>query len=226
MLKDDFSKMYECGVHIGHRTQKWNPKMKKYIHGEKNGIHVIDLEKTEDCLKKAMEFLNKLSVEGKTVLFVSTKPQSIKLLEGTAIDVHMPYVVNRWISGLLTNFDTLKTRIKYFVNLKEQDSSGELEKYTKKEASNLRKQIEKLETTLGGVQTLTRLPDAVFVVDAVRDSVVVKEALKLKIPLVSIVDTNADPTKITYPIPANDDAVKSLTYVLGKIKEAFKKTSK
>ena len=218
--------MFENAVHVGHRAQKWNPKMKKFIYGERNGIHIINLEKTAEYLDRALEFLSKLASEGRTLLFVSTKPQSVKLLEGLAKECRMPYVISKWIPGLLTNFGTLKNRIKYLADLKEQEKNGEFDKYTKKEASNLRKIMEKLELALGGVQTLMDKPDAVFVVDAVRDHIVVEEANRLRIPVVSIVDTNADPAVIDYPIPGNDDEVKSLIYFFNKIKGALTSSSK
>jgi small subunit ribosomal protein S2 len=170
--------------------------------------------------------LSKLANEGKTVLFVSTKPQSVKLLEETAKECHMPYVVSKWIPGLLTNFGTVKTRIKYLADLKAQEKGGEFDKYTKKEVSNFKKAMEKLEIALGGVQNMFDLPDAVFIVDAVRDHIVVEEASRLGIPVVAIVDTNADPTVVTYPIPGNDDAVKSLVYFFNKVKGVFQKSSK
>ena len=221
MTKQECQTMFENAVHVGHRAQKWNPKMKKFIYGERNGIHIINLEKTAEYLDRALEFLSKLASEGRTLLFVSTKPQSVKLLEGLAKECRMPYVISKWIPGLLTNFGTLKNRIKYLADLKEQEKNGEFDKYTKKEASNLRKIMEKLELALGGVQTLMDKPDAVFVVDAVRDHIVVEEANRLRIPVVSIVDTNADPAVIDYPIPGNDDAVKSLIYFFNKIKGAL-----
>lgn len=218
--------MFECAVHIGHRTQKWNPRMKRFIYGERHGIHIINLEKTLECLEKALAFLAKTVAEGKTVLFVSTKPQSVKLLEEAARDCRVPYVVSKWIPGLITNFSTLKTRIKYLADLKSQEASGGFDKYTKKEASKLKKIIDKLQISLGGVQNLTARPDVVFVLDALRDRIVVKEAKRLRIPVVGIVDSNADPTIVNYPIPGNDDALKSLTYFIEKIKEVFKTSSK
>lgn len=226
MQVDEIKKMFECAVHIGHRTQKWNPRMKKYIYGERHGIHVINLEKTQECLEKALAFLAKNVAEGKVILFVSTKPQSVKLLEEAAKDCHTPYVVSKWIPGLITNFSTLKTRIKYLADLKSQEESGGFDKYTKKEASKLKKIIDKLQISLGGVQNLTARPDVVFVLDALRDRIVVKEAKRVRIPVVGIVDTNADPTIVTYPIPGNDDALKSLTYFIEKIKEVFKSSGK
>jgi len=222
MVTQDIKVMFEHGVHIGHRTQKWNPKMKKFIFGEKNGVHLIDLEKSFDCLEKALSFLSKLASEGKKILFVSTKPQSLKLLEDVAKACNMPYVISKWIPGLLTNFGTLKTRIKYLVDLKRQEESGEFEKYTKKEAGKLKKTIEKLEGSLGGVETMMSLPDAVFVIDAVRDFIAIEEARTLHIPVVAITDTNADPGMVDYPIPGNDDAVKSLEFFLEQVQEILK----
>jgi len=216
--KVDIKEMLEAAVHFGHKTQKWNPKMKKYIYTTKNGVHIFDLEKTKDCLEKALEFIKKLSSGGKTILFVSTKPQSAHLVIEVAESCKMPYVIHKWMGGLLTNFSTIKQRIRYLKNLKDQEKNGEFEKYTKKEASELRKTIDKLESALGGVRDLDALPDAVFVVDALRDRIAVNEANKMKIPVIGIVDSNADPYGVNYTIPGNDDAVKSLTYLIQKVK--------
>jgi len=215
--------MFENAVHVGHRTQKWNPRMKKFLYGEKDGVHVINLEKTAEGLDRALAFLEKLASEGKNVLFVSTKPQSLKLIEESAKSCGMPYVVSRWIPGLITNFSTLKNRIKYFVNLKAEMASGEFDKYTKKEASKLKKIIDTLELSLGGVQNLKNVPDAVFVIDTVRDQIAVKEARVAGIPIVAITDSNSDPTVIDYAIPGNDDALKSLTFLVGKVVSSLNK---
>lgn len=214
----DIKEMLEAAVHFGHKTQKWNPKMKKYIYSSKNGIHIFDLEKTKAALEKALDFIKKVSSSGKNVLFVSTKPQSSHLIVEAAEACNMPYVIHKWMGGLLTNFTTIKQRIRYLKNLKEQEKAGDFDKYTKKEASELRKTIEKLESALGGVRNLDALPDVVFIVDALRDRIAVNEASKMKIPVVGIVDSNSDPDGIDYPIPANDDAVKSLTYLIQKVK--------
>ncbi|MFH1284166.1 MAG: 30S ribosomal protein S2 [Candidatus Peregrinibacteria bacterium] len=216
--------MFDNVVHVGHHTQKWNPRMKKFLYGDEGGVHIINLEKTLTGLDLALSFMSKIISEGKTILFVSTKPQAVNLVEDLASNCNMPYVTSKWIPGLITNFSTIKRRIKYLADLKEQEASGEFEKYTKKEASSLRKMIEKLEMSLGGVQNLKSEPDAVFVVDVVRDLIVVKEANKVHIPVVALVDSNSDPTLIDYPIPANDDALKSLSYLLGKIQEILKKS--
>ncbi|MBD3330304.1 30S ribosomal protein S2 [Candidatus Peregrinibacteria bacterium] len=218
--------LFQNFVHIGHRTQKWNPKMKKYLYGELDGYHIINLEKTIDLLDIALQFLSKTSGEGKTILFVSTKPQSMNLIKNVAQSCNMPYVASKWIPGLITNYSTVKTRIKYLSDLKEQAASGELDKYTKKEASQLKKNIAKLQIALGGVQKMTKAPDVVFVLDPVRDDIVVKEANKSKIPVVAFTDSNADPDLIDYPIPANDDALKALDFMLDKIAEAVKKPNK
>lgn len=212
--------MFENAVHVGHRTQKWNPLMKKYICGEKNGLHVINLEKTAEMLNNALDYLKKSISEGKTVLFVSTKPQSAKFIRDISTRLKMPYVDIKWIPGLLTNFDTIKTRVKYLSNLKEQEANGEFEKYTKKEASKLKKELLKLQSSLGGVQEMKDKPDIVFVVDVVRDFIAVKEANVMNIPVVGFVHTNADPTNLVFPIPANDDAIKSLSYLFSRIKDA------
>ncbi|MEK7673343.1 MAG: 30S ribosomal protein S2 [Patescibacteria group bacterium] len=222
MANLSINEMFDSAVHIGHRTQKWDPRMRKYIYGEKNGVHIINLEKTNECFVKALNFLTKSVSEGKNVLFVSTKPQSIRLVEEAAQSCGMPYVVAKWIPGLLTNFSTIKTRIRYLSDLKSQESLGDFDKYTKKEASKLRKVIEKLTVTLGGVQNLNARPDVVFIVDILRDKIVVKEARKLGIPVVGISDTNADPTTVDYPVPGNDDAIKSLGYLVSKVVEAIK----
>lgn len=221
MTKKDVQEMFDAAVHIGHRKHKWNPKMKKFIFGERNGIHIINLEKVVDYLDRALVFLSKSVADGKTVLFVSTKPQSVKLLEESASECRMPFVVSKWIPGLLTNFSSVKNRIKYLADLKKQEETGEFAKYTKQEASKLRKVIAKLQIALGGVQNLTSRPDVVFVADVLRDKIVVKEAKKLRIPVIGIVDTNADPTSVDYPIPGNDDALRSLSYLVGRIKDAI-----
>ena len=224
--KNIYQEMVDNSVHFGHKTQKWDPRMKKYLYGEKNGVHVFNLEMTAALLEKACAALSKTVSEGKVVLFVSTKPQAIALIEATAKECGMPFVVSRWIPGFLTNFPTVKKRIDYLKDLKEQEASGELEKYTKKEAGKLKKTIEKLEMSLGGVQNLTRRPDMVFVADVVKDKIVVKEANVCKIPVVAIVDSNSNPLPVDFPIPGNDDAVRSLKFFIGKVADAIKAARK
>jgi len=219
-----YKEMVANAVHFGHRTQKWDPRMRKYLHGEKNGIHIFDLEKTVEMLNKALDFLSKSVAEGKLILFVSTKPQAIHLIEKTAKECGMPFIVTRWVPGFITNFPTIKKRIKYLNDLRSQQETGEFDKYTKKEASKLKKEIDKLETSLGGVKDLTRKPDVIFVGDVVKDRIVVEEAYRAKIPVVAIVDSNANPERVTYPIPGNDDAVRSISYLVGKVAEVIKGT--
>ncbi len=226
MTKQLLQEMFDNAVHVGHRTQKWNPLMKKYIYGERNGLHVINLESTHKLLEEALTFMKRLVSEGKTILFVSTKPQTVVILKELADKLNMPYVSSKWISGLLTNHSTLKTRIKYFTDIKSKSASGELEKYTKKEVAKMKKQIEKMDLGLGGVEFMKGLPDAVFIVDALRDDIVVKEANKLNIPVIGLVDTNVNPSLVNYPIPANDDALKSLSFLFGIIEKELMKSKK
>lgn len=226
MVKNIYQEMVDNAVHFGHKTQKWDPRMKRYLYGEKNGVHIFNLEKTADLLEKACGFLAKTVAEGKIVLFVSTKPQAIALMEETAKECGMPFVVSRWIPGFLTNFPTIKTRINYLRDLKDQEATGKFEKYTKKEVGKLKKTIDKLEASLGGVENLTKKPDVVFVADVVKDKIVVAEANECGISVVAIVDSNANPITVNYPIPGNDDAVKSLKFLVGKVAEAIQTARK
>ncbi len=207
-------------VHYGHPTFKWNPKMKPYIFGSRFGIHIFDLHKTAECLKEALDFLADSAQKGKQILFVGTKQQCRKPLQDIKAETNMPIVTDKWIPGLLTNYKTIKGRIDYFKQLKESDRRGDLSKYTKKEQVKLRKKIQDLSISLSGVENMTSVPDVVFVTDIVRDIISVKEAKRLRIPVVAIVDSNADPDLADYVIPANDDAIKSLTYILEMVKEA------
>lgn len=220
-MSKNLQEMLDAAVHFGHKTQKWNPKMRPYIYGDKNGVHLFDLTKTEECLAKALDYLQQAAASGKTILLVSTKPQAAALLTETARATHMPFVVHKWLSGLLTNFGTMKHRIRYLRKLSDEEKNGEFSKYTKKEAAQLKKVLYKLETALGGVRDLEKLPDILFVADTVRDRIVVQEANKLKIPVVGICDSNADPDGVLFPIPGNDDAIKSLTYLITKVKDAI-----
>ncbi len=206
-----------AACHFGHRKEKWNPKMKKHLYGVRKGIHIFDLAQTKKHLELVVSHLKKLQTEGKTILFVSTKQQSIPLIERLAGNVGQPMVTKKWIPGLLTNWSTIKRRLKYYLDLQKSFQTGEIEKYTKKEQTALRKLLAKLDIALAGVSKMSGLPDAVFVVDAIRDRVAVLEAAKLKIPIFGICDSNADPDHFTAYIPANDDAVKSINLVLSTI---------
>ncbi len=213
--------LLSAACHIGHRKEKWNPKMAPYLYGTNRGIHVFDLTQTCDHLKKVCEALGKLQAEGKTILFVSTKQQTIPLIEDLGQALHQPTVTKKWIPGLLTNWGNMKRRLKYYLDLQRSFQTGEVEKYTKKEQTQLRKKLAKLDAALSGVAQMTQLPDAIFVIDAVRDLVAVREASKLKIPLYGICDSNADPTDFTLCIPANDDAVKAVLIVLDTVRAAL-----
>jgi len=207
-------------VHFGHRSSKWNPKMTSFLFGKKNGVHIFDLNKTYTGLNAATEFLEAACAQGKRVLFVSTKQQATGIVKEQAERSGMPYVTKKWIPGLLTNFKTIRARVRYMNKLKEDRASGELDKYTKKEALNLSKTITKLEEALGGVSDLEKTPDIVFILDVCRDKIAAKEAKKIGATVVAICDSNADPEGIDYIIPGNDDALKSITYLLTTIGDA------
>lgn len=212
--------MLEAVVHFGHRPSKWNPNMKPYIYGKKFGVHVFDLTKTAEMLENACDILTEEVANGAIVLFVSTKPQAETLVREAAEKTGMPYVTEKWIGGLLTNFNIIRKRVKYLQMLRSQRATGEFDKYTKNERAKLEKQIEKLETALGGIEELTKLPNYLFIADIIKDTTAVREAQRIGIPIVAIVDTNGDPNQVTYPIPGNDDAVKSLAYLIGRIRDA------
>lgn len=213
--------MAKNAVHFGHPTHKWNPKMKPYLFGARQGIHIFDLQKTAKALVIALDFLSNAARAKKTILFVGTKQQCHAALVDIKKVTKMPIVTDKWIPGLLTNFKTIKKRITYFKQLKLDDASGALQKYTKKEQVKLRKKVQDLSSTLSGVEEMEDLPDLVFVTDIVRDHIPVEEARKLHIPVIGIVDSNGDPDMVDLPIPANDDAIKSIEYILNLAKEAI-----
>lgn len=216
------STMLEAGCHFGHRASKWNPKMRKFLYDRRDGIHVFDLTKSATYLEKALEFLRESCAAGKSVLLVSTKLQAIKLITEAANETDSAFVTRKWIPGLLTNFDTVKRRIKYFKDLKEQKAKGEWEeKYTKKERVELGRTLEKLQTAFSGVEHMYRVPDVIVVLDAVRDTLALKEARRLNIPTVAVCDSNADPDLVTYVVPGNDDAVKALSFFVSEFKKAI-----
>lgn len=219
--------LLQAGVHFGHRTQRWNPKMKHYLYGKRNGIHIFDLEQTAHKLNEALAFLYDQVSIGKTVLFVSTKNQTADILPNAAKEANSPYLANRWPGGFLTNYPTIKKRIQYLLSLEENKESGELtKKYTKKEALMFERDILKLNEVLVGVKTLKGLPDVVFVADAVRDQLAIVEAHKMKIPVVAICDSNSDPELVDYVIPANDDALRSLALVIQAVSSAIQQGRK
>ncbi|HVM00947.1 MAG TPA: 30S ribosomal protein S2 [Egibacteraceae bacterium] len=201
--------LLEAGVHFGHQTRRWNPKMKRFIFSERNGIYIIDIQQTIGMLEQAYHFVRDTVARGGTVLFVGTKKQAQEAVEQQAMRVGMPYVNYRWLGGMLTNFETIKARLRRLNELEEMEQSGTLELLPKKEVLTLRREREKLERNLGGIRGMNKLPAAVWVVDTVKEHIAVKEANRLGIPVVAVVDTNCDPDEIQYVIPGNDDAIRS-----------------
>lgn len=219
----DLKQLLEAGCHFGHQSRRWNPAMSKYIYSTRDKVHIFDLAKTKEGLEKACEFLRGVVKGGGTILFVGTKRQAKEIVTEAAKKAGMPYVTERWLGGMLTNFNQAGKSLRRLKDLKEQKERGELKKYTKKEQLLLDREIAKLERFFGGISQMARMPDAVFVVDTHKEEVAVKEANIMKIPVVGIVDTNGDPDLVDYVIPANDDAVKSIELVVNEITEAISK---
>ena len=218
-IKVDAEEMLQAGLQFGHKTSRIHPKIKPYLFGARNGINIFDLEKTSVKFREALEFISNLIADQKTLLMVGTKVQMKNLIKTTAQECDLSYISERWLGGTFTNFETVKKRIEYFKNLEAQKKSGELEKYTKKEQSKINKELGRLELKFGGVKDLARLPDAVFVADMKKDALCIKEARAKKIKIIAVADTNVDPTLADWPIPANDDAISSVKYILNKVKE-------
>ena len=211
--------LVDAACHFGHRREKWNPRMAPYIYCTRKGVHIFDLEQTEESLKKMCEHLKKMQKEGKIILFVSTKQQSTSLVEELGESLGQPTVTKKWMPGLLTNWNTMKKRIKYYLDLQQSFRTGEVEKYTKKEQLDLRKELAKLDIAFSGVSSMPGMPHALFVVDSVRDHVAVLEARKLHIPVFGICDSNSNPDDSSVFVPANDDAVKSIGIVLQTVRD-------
>lgn len=209
--------LLEAGVHFGHRSARWNPKMKKYIYAEKGGIHIINLEKTLELLKEADNFLSQTVAEGKTILFVGTKKQAVEIVKKAAEAAGMPYVIERWPGGLLTNFDVVKGTINKMVSMQKLLESEDFQKMNKKEQSAFKSQLKRKETLFGGLNKLQKMPDVLFLIDVPSQKIAVKESRGVGIPIVALVDTNANPETIDWPIPANDDATKSLDLLTNHI---------
>ena len=214
--------LLEAGVHFGHRTRRWHPKMRSYIFTERNGIHIIDLQQTISRLEEACEKVKEVASEGGTILFVGTKKQGQENLASAAESCDMPHVNERWLGGTLTNFRTIRQRIDYLLDLEARYARGDFEGLPKKEALGIEKEIARLNRRLGGIKAMLRLPDMVFIVDIRREDIAVKEAHRLGIPIVAMVDTNCDPDPIDFIIPANDDAIRAIKLICGKIAEAIK----
>ena len=202
--------LLEAGVHFGHQTARWNPKMKKYIFGERNGIYIINLELTLGCLEKALLFLKQLASEGKEVLFVGTKKQAQIPLKEAAVACGMPYVNQRWLGGMLTNFETIRKSIKKLDSIDKMEQDGSFQFITKKEIGSLKKEREKLIKNLSGIREMRKVPGAVFVIDAELEKISIAEAKKLGVPVVAVLDTNGNPDNIDFPLPGNDDAIKAV----------------
>ncbi|MFQ6000496.1 MAG: 30S ribosomal protein S2 [Anaerolineae bacterium] len=214
--------LLEAGVHFGHRTGRWHPKMRSYIFTERNGIHIIDLQQTISRLEEACEKVKEVASEGGTILFVGTKKQAQESIALAAESCGMPYVNERWLGGTLTNFRTIRQRIDYLLDLEARYARGDFEGLPKKEALGIEREIARLNRRLGGIKEMLRLPDMVFIVDIRREDIAVKEAHRLGIPIVAMVDTNCDPDPIDFIIPANDDAIRAIKLICGKIAEAVK----
>lgn len=210
MAQVTLKQLLEAGVHFGHQTKRWNPKMAKYIFGEKNGIYIIDLEKTLASLEQACNFLSKIAAAGQSILFVGTKKQAQAPIQETADRCHMPYVNERWLGGMLTNFSTIRKSITRLDQIEQMEKEGTYQFIKKKEVMHLRKEREKLMKNLAGVRKMNRLPAALFVIDPKKEDIAIREATRLSIPTVALIDTNCDPDVITYPIPGNDDAIRAI----------------
>ena len=213
--------LLECGVHFGHQTRKWNPKMSKYIYVSRKGIHIIDLQKTIKYFRNTYNLVKDLATEGKTVLFVGTKKQASNAIKEYAQKAGMPYVSNRWLGGMLTNFKTIKKSIKKLERIEAMESSGQISLLTKKEALMLRRTKNKLNDYLEGIRDMVKIPDLLFVIDPVKEFIAVKEARKLGIKIIAPLDTNCDPDLVDYPIPGNDDAVRSIQLFCKEISAAI-----
>lgn len=213
--------LLEAGVHFGHQTRRWNPKMAKYIFTERNGIYIIDLQKTVKKAEEAYSFVRSIAEEGKSVLFVGTKKQAQEAIKDEALKADMYFVNERWLGGMLTNFQTIQKRVSRLKELEAMEADGTFEVLTKKEVQGLKHEMEKLEKYLGGIKDMDKLPGALFIVDPRKERIAVAEAHKLNIPIVAIIDTNCDPDEIDYPIPGNDDAIRAVRLLTGKIADAI-----
>jgi small subunit ribosomal protein S2 len=222
MKLPSIEEMLQAGVHFGHNVSRWHPKMKDFIFSSRNRVHVIDLEKTQVQLESVLEEVKNMASEGQKILFVSTKPQAREIVKKAAISCDMPYLVERWIGGMLTNFAEIRKLIKKYNTMKEKIEKGELGNYTKKEQLEIAREVEDQEKTLAGLSNLVKRPDAVFIPSVQKEKTPITEANRLNIPVIGICDTNANPTKVQYVIAANDDAVKSIELIVNLVAEAVK----
>jgi small subunit ribosomal protein S2 len=218
----DIKKLLEAGAHFGHKTSRWHPKMAQYIHSKRDGTHIIDLTKTVAGLEEALSFISQTAAAGKQVLLVGTKRQAQDIIKKLAEETNQPYVTERWLGGMLTNWNTIGGRVKHLQDLENRMANGELaNKYNKLEVQRFQEEIEQMNILYGGIKELSARPGAVFVVDIVNEVNAVKEATKLGVPVVAIVDSNADPSLVRYPIPANDDAIKTIQLIADYVKQAI-----
>ena len=224
MLDPKIRELLEAGVHFGHQTRRWNPKMKPFIFTARNGIYIIDLQKTLNALDKAKEKVREVVGKGRSILFVGTKKQAKEVIREQASRISGYYVTERWLGGMLTNFNTIKNSIKKLKDIERMQQDGTLEKFTKKESSKILDEAEKLQKVLGGIKEMNFLPGLVIIVDAKKEQIAVAEASKLNIPIIAIIDTNADPDPIDFPIAGNDDAIKSIRVLLRELVDAAAET--
>ncbi|HEY1064290.1 MAG TPA: 30S ribosomal protein S2 [Candidatus Saccharimonadales bacterium] len=218
----DMKQLLEAGAHFGHKTSRWHPKMAPFIHSKRNGSHIIDLAQTVTALEEALNFLTETSAKSKQVLMVGTKRQAQDIVKKLAADTNQPFVTERWLGGMLTNWNTIGGRVKHLKDLEAKMESGELaNKYNKLEIQRFQEEIDELNRLYGGIKEMNSRPGALFVTDIIADANAVREANKIGIPIVAIVDTNADPSQVTYPIPANDDAIKAIQLIADYVKSAI-----
>ena len=221
MAEVTMKQLLEAGVHFGHQTRRWDPKMSPYIYGERNGIHIVDLRQTVTQVAAAIEFVKQIAIDGGSVLFVGTKKQAQGAVEQAANRSGQPYVNYRWLGGMLTNFATIQKRVYYMKELRRLEETGEMNNRPKKERLKLRRELEKLEANMGGIVDMTRLPEAVFIVDVNTEATAVKEADRLGIPIIALVDTNSDPDPVDHVIPGNDDAIRAADLIASALADAM-----
>ncbi len=222
MNKPTYKELLDAGVHFGHLKRKWNPKMAPYIFMERKGIHLIDLNRTIDCIERAGKAMKQIAKSGRKIMFVATKKQAREIVSQAAMSVNMPFVTERWLGGMMTNFSTIRRSVKKMQNIERMLSDGTLDSVTKKERLTLTREHAKLHNVLGGIANLNRLPSAIFIVDITHEHIAVAESHKLGLRTFGIVDTNSDPNEVDYPIPANDDASKSISLITSYMVEAIK----
>ncbi len=221
MAEVGIKELLEAGVHFGHQTRRWNPRMRRFIYGEREGIHIIDLLQTEQLLKQATDFVNEVAAKGGVVLFVGTKKQARDSVQDWAERCQMPYVNRRWLGGLLTNFNTIRKRIQRLHELRELKEGGRLDLLPTKERMSMEAELRKLEYNLGGVADMQRIPDAVIIIDLKTEEIALREAERLEIPIIGLVDSNCDPGPVSYVIPGNDDAIRSCELIIGALGSAI-----